>query len=87
MIPEWNPFKNWPSLQQYIGVQWVQLVPFVEAGRVAPSWNSKELNSAMKWDAGVGFRAMAKRMVVRIDLAGSSEGASVVMMVEQPFQF
>jgi hypothetical protein len=25
--------------------------------------------------------------VVRIDLAGSSEGASVVMMINQPFQF
>ena len=87
MIPEWNPFNNWPWLQQYIGVQWIQLVPFVEAGRVAPSWNYKELNSAMKWDAGIGFRAMAKRLVVRIDLAGSNEGASVVMMAEQPFQF
>jgi hypothetical protein len=87
MIPKWNPFNNWPWLQEYIGVQWVQLVPFVEAGRVAPSWNFNELNSAMKWDAGIGFRAMCKGLVVRIDLAGSSEGASVVMMVNQPFQF
>jgi outer membrane protein assembly factor BamA len=87
MIPQWNPFNNWPGLQQYIGVQWIQLVPFVEAGRVAPLWNFHELNSAMKWDAGFGFRAMAKGLAVRIDLAGSSEGARVVMMVEQPFQF
>jgi len=87
MIPQWNPFKNWLWLQQYIGVQWVQFTPFVEAGRVAPSWNFSELSSAMKWDAGIGFRAMCKGLVVRIDLAGSSEGASVVMMVEQPFQF
>lgn len=87
MIPQWNPFNNWPWLQQYIGVQWVQFVPFVEAGRVAPSWDFHELNSAMKWDAGFGFRAMAKGLVVRIDSAGSSEGARVVMMVEQPFQF
>jgi len=87
MTPNWNPFNNWPWLQQYIGVQWVQLVPFVEAGRVAPSWNFHELNSAMKWDAGFGFRAMAKSLVVRIDAAGSSEGAGIVMMVEQPFQF
>jgi hypothetical protein len=87
MIPVWNPFNNWSWLQQYVGVQWVQIVPFVEAGRVAPSWNLNELNSAMKWDAGLGFRAMAKGLVVRIDLAGSSEGGSVAMMVSQPFQF
>jgi hypothetical protein len=87
MVPYWNPFNDWPWLQQYIGIQWIQFVPFVEAGRVAPQWNFRELNSAMKWDAGFGFRAMAKGLVVRIDLAGSSEGASVVMMVNQPFQF
>lgn len=87
MIPNWNPFNNWPWLQQYIGVRWVQLVPFVEAGRVAPSWNFDELNSAMKWDAGIGFRAMCKGLVARIDLTGSREGASVVMMINQPFQF
>ncbi len=87
MIPYWNPFDNWPWLQQYIGIQWVQFVPFVEAGRVAPQWNFRELNSALKWDAGFGFRAMAKGLVVRIDLAGSSEGAEAAMMVSQPFQF
>jgi hypothetical protein len=87
MIPEWNPFNSWPWLQQRLGVQWVQFVPFVEAGRVAPSRNLDELHSAMKWDAGLGFRAMAKGLVVRIDLAGSSEGGSVQMMVSQPFQF
>jgi outer membrane protein assembly factor BamA len=87
MIPEWNPFNNWTWLQQYVGVQWIQFVPFVEAGRVAPAWSFSELNSALKWDAGFGFRAMAKGLVVRIDLAGSSEGGSVAMMVSQPYQF
>jgi hypothetical protein len=87
LIPYWNPFNNWTWLQQYIGIQWVQFVPFVEAGRVATSWSFSELNSGMKWDAGLGFRAMAKGLVVRIDLAGSSEGGSVAMMVSQPYQF
>jgi hypothetical protein len=41
----------------------------------------------MKWDAGIGFRAMAKGLVVRIDLAGSSDGASVAMMVSKTYQF
>ena len=87
MIPYWNPFNNWTWLQQYLGVLWVQIVPFVEVGRVAPSWNLDELHSSMKWDGGVGFRAMLKGLVVRIDVAGSSEGGSVAMMVSQPFQF
>ena len=41
----------------------------------------------MKWDAGVGLRAMAKSLVIRLDFAGSPEGAAVQMMVGQPFQF
>jgi hypothetical protein len=41
----------------------------------------------MKWDAGVGLRAMVKGLVVRLDLAGSREGTSIQMMVGQPFQF
>ena len=37
MIPEWNPFNNWPWLQKYIGIEWMQFAPFVEVGRVAPT--------------------------------------------------
>jgi hypothetical protein len=87
MIPHWNPFNDWTWIQKYLGVQWVQFVPFVEAGRVAPDWNLRDLNSGLKWDAGFGLRAMAKGLVIRIDLGGSSEGANVAMMVSQPYQF
>ena len=87
LIPNWNPFNNWPWLQGYLGVLWVQIAPFVETGRVAPSWNLDELHSSMKWDGGVGFRAMLKGLVVRIDVAGANEGGSVAMMVSQPYQF
>jgi len=87
MIPDWNPFPSWPWLQQYVGVQWLQLVPFIEAGRVAPAWNMGTLNSHMKFDAGFGFRLMAKGLVVRADLAASTEGGAVQMMVSQPYQF
>ena len=87
MIPEWNPFNNWTWLQKYVGVQWVQFVPFVEAGRVAPAWSPDLLNSSMKFDGGIGLRAMAKGLVVRIDLAVSSQGSDVQIMVNQPFQF
>jgi hypothetical protein len=87
MIPEWNPFDNWPWLQKYIGVEWMQFVPFVEVGRVASSWNIDDLHEDMKWDAGLGLRFWAKGLVARIDLAGSDEGGKVAMMVAQPFQF
>jgi hypothetical protein len=87
MIPKWNPFNNWPWLQKYIGIEWLQFVPFVEVGRVAPGWNIKDLHSDMKWDAGLGLRLWAKGLVARIDVAGSDEGFGVAMMVSQPFQF
>ncbi len=40
-----------------------------------------------QWDAGLGIRAFAKGLVVRIDTAVSDEGVWVQMMVNQPFQF
>jgi len=62
-------------------------VPFVEVGRVAPSYDLDNLHSSMKWDVGFGLRAWAKGLVVRMDLAVSEEGGGVQMMVSQPFQF
>ena len=87
LIPDWNPFDHWPLIQKYLGVQWLQFVPFVELGRVAPEWDLNNLHSSMKWDVGLGLRAMAKGLVVRVDTAGSDEGVGVQMMVSQPFQF
>ena len=87
LIPEWNPFTKMPTLQKQLGVQWLQFVPFVEIGRVAPKWDVEELHSDMKWSAGLGIRAWAKGIVVRVDTAASDEGVGVMMMVSQPFQF
>ena len=87
LIPEWNPFAHVDWMQRYLGIEWWQWVTFVEAGRVAPAWSVCELHSAMKYDAGIGVRAMAKGIVVRVDMAGSKEGMGVSMMVGQPFQF
>jgi hypothetical protein len=87
MIPRWNPFPRWRWLQDRVGVEWIQLVPFAELGRVAPSWDLGELHSSMKWDAGLGVRVLAKGLVVRVDVAASPEGPAVQMMVGQPFQF
>jgi hypothetical protein len=87
LIPDWNPFHNWPRVQEYVGVQWLQFVPVVEVGRVAPNWSFSELNSNMKWNAGLGIRVWAQGIVARIDTAYSTEGVSVQMMISQPFQF
>jgi hypothetical protein len=87
LIPEWNPFDNWPRIQKYVGIEWLQFVPFVEVGRVAPDWSFSRLHSDMKWDVGLGIRAWAQGIVVRIDTAYSEEGVGVQMMIAQPFQF
>jgi len=87
MIPDWNPFDRWTWLQQHVGIQWLQFVPFVEIGRVAPEWNAEELHSDMQWGAGLGVRVWAKGIVARVDAAYSTEGIGVQMMIAQPFQF
>jgi hypothetical protein len=87
MIPEWNPFAHIGWVEKYLGIAWWQWVAFTEVGRVAPSWTFDTLNSHVKFDMGVGVRAMAKGIVIRIDVAGSSESYGVAMMVSQPFQF
>ena len=87
LIPRWNPFDQWSWLQKHLGVEWLQVVPFVEIGRVSPSWNLSELHSNMRWTAGLGLRFWAKGLVARIDTATSEEGVWAQMMVSQPFQF
>ena len=87
MIPHWNPFDEWPALQRHVGVQWIQFVPFVEVGRVAPHWNADALHEDMQWSAGMGVRVWAKGIVGRLDAAVSEEGMGVQMMISQPFQF
>ena len=87
LIPEWNPFEGWPKIQEHVGIQWLQFVPFVEIGRVAPEWSISRLHSDMKWNVGFGVRALAKGIVIRIDSAVSDEDVGIQMMVGQPFQF
>jgi hypothetical protein len=87
LIPEWNPFDNWPRVQKYVGIEWLQFVPFAELGRVAEDWNFSDLHSDMKWCAGFGVRAWAQGIVIRIDTAYSKEGIGLQMMIAQPFQF
>ncbi|MEI6084706.1 MAG: BamA/TamA family outer membrane protein [Verrucomicrobiota bacterium] len=84
VIPDWNPLNSIPYVKK-LNSDWIQAVAFVETGRVAPEWNIDTLHSSMKWDAGLGLRVMVKRLIGRIDMAYSPEGANVQMMVGQPF--
>jgi len=87
LTPHWNPFVNWEWIQEKAGVDWIQIVPFVEIGRVADSWDFSELHEDMQWDAGIGLRASAQGFVVRADTAFSEEQVGVKMMIGHSFQF
>lgn len=87
LTPHWNPFDSWGAVQDRLGVEWIQIVPFLEVGRVAESYDLAELHSDMKWNVGTGLRAWVKGFVVRADAAVSDEGVRVQMMIGQPFQF
>jgi outer membrane protein assembly factor BamA len=84
LIPKLQPLRHLPLLK-YFEIDWWQVVPFVEAGRVGPEYNSDLFVKDLKWDAGVGIRLMAFRMPVRLDFAVSDEGSSVWAMFGQPF--
>ena len=60
LIPKWNPFNNY-QLLKLLEVDWIQLVPFIEIGRVAPEWSISTLHSDMKKVVGLGLRFMAKK--------------------------
>ncbi len=80
-------FDNWSAVQDRLGVEWIQVVPFVEVGRVAGSYDIGELHTDMKWSAGTGLRAWVQGFVVRADIAFSDEDVRLQMMIGQPFQF
>jgi len=83
-ILDWNPFRK----NKYIpvAVDWLQVVGFVEAGRVNDTYNT-DLLQDMKFDAGISLRAMAAQVPVRLDLAYGDEGANFWVMIYQPFDF
>ena len=84
LIPDYQPLRDLPIIN-YFEIDWWQVVPFVEVGRVGPEYNSELFFKDLKWDAGIGLRMMAFRTVVRLDWAVSDEGSSVWAMISQPF--
>ncbi len=69
----------------HFGVDFTQLVGFVEMGRVAPEFDLGELHEDMKFTYGIGLRASAQSLIVRADMGFSDEGAQLQMFVTQPF--
>jgi hypothetical protein len=84
MIPEWNPVGE-GSILEWLEIDWIMFAPFVEFGRVADHWSVRELHRDMNWSAGLGLRAMAKHVVLRLDTGVSEEGAKFQMMVQHSF--
>ncbi|MCF8035004.1 MAG: BamA/TamA family outer membrane protein [Desulfarculaceae bacterium] len=73
------------SWLKFADIDWMQVVLFGELGRVADSYDPSEFVSDLKWDAGIGFRFMAQKTVLRVDLAHSDEGMAAWAMVGHPF--
>lgn len=78
-MPRWSPLDSFPWFK------WWEVVPFVEAGRVANYWSPVKMHSRMKFTGGVGVRAMVLNSVLRCDAAVSKEGMNVWAMINQTF--
>ncbi len=79
-----NPIKG-VSWLKMLNLDWFQLVGFVEAGRVAPTFRPNVLLSDLNVNYGLGLRAMTGGAVVRASIARSEEGTGAWMMVGHPF--
>jgi len=83
-ILNYNPLKNNSLIP--VDVDWFQVVPFIEIGRVHDQYNF-DLLSDMKYDVGISLRAMVSELPVRLDVAYGYEGTNLWVMVQQPFDF
>jgi len=79
---DWNPIGN-ISWLRFLQSDWLQLVGFVEGGRVANEYG--DLFEDWKVDGGVGIRSMFAGAVVRLDVGVSDEATSVWVMFGHPF--
>ncbi len=84
IIPTWNPLGEADWLR-WLALDWWQPVAFVELGRVADSWNLKELHSHMQYSTGLGLRIMVQRAVLRSDVGFSNGNWAWWAMVGHTF--
>jgi hypothetical protein len=81
---KYNPIANVRWLKG-LKLDWFQLVGFIEAGRVGEAYTANALLTDLKFDYGVSFRALTAGVVVRLDIATSSEGTTGWVMANHPF--
>ena len=84
LMPRWHPLGNMKVLKP-LNIDWWQIVPFVEIGRVAPQWSFSDLHTDMRKVLGVGLRFMAQKAVFRLDTSFSNDSWAMYAMVGQPF--
>lgn len=84
MTLDYNPIANVRWLN-FLHLDWLQAVFYVEGGRVSPTFNRETLFSDWKSDTGVSLRALTAGIVVRLDFTKSKEGTSTWLMVGHPF--
>lgn len=84
IIPKSDLLRNITFLE-FANLEWWEIALFYERGRVAPSWNLKELHSAMKSDIGISLRVMANHNIGRLDFVWSEEDTAVWLMYGHPF--
>jgi outer membrane protein assembly factor BamA len=84
LIPSWNPLGK-IALLKNADIAWLQVVTFVEVGRVADEYTYGKLFHNMKGDGGVGIRVLTGDTLLRIDVAGSNEGIQVWANLAQAF--
>ncbi|MGL6262335.1 BamA/TamA family outer membrane protein [Vibrio sp. WXL103] len=84
VIPDWQPLGEIPVINYY-DLPWWQWVVFAEAGRVADSYNLKELHTDLKWSLGGAIRFQVEGIVVRTEIAQSEDDRAFRVMINQPF--
>ena len=83
-IIDYNPLKDNSFIP--VDVEWFQVVPFVEVGRVHDAYNLDLLDD-IKYDVGISLRTMISELVVRLDVAHGEEGTYIWLMESHPFEF
>ena len=84
VMPDWQPLQNWPIFDLY-NVPWWQWVVFTDIGRVADEYDLAILHQDMRSSFGGAIRFQIEGIVVRTEMAWSSEESVFRVMVNQPF--
>lgn len=84
LMPKTGSLRDY-RLLSYFDVDWIQLAPFVEMGRTAPTYERELFFEDLKYSVGIDLRVMAFRNVLRIGWSYTDEGNQIWAMVGQPF--